>query len=79
MDCMNIYVKKGTKIKYSNPNAGYETDKKEAMKYLKVGNVYTVEHTSVNSWITYVYLKEIPTRPFNSVIFEEVNNGKSKK
>jgi len=40
---------------------------------LVAGAVYTVDHTEVASYCTYVSLEEIPGRTYNSVIFEDVD------
>lgn len=39
---------------------------------LEVGKEYTVENVEVHSWHTLVYLKEFTQKPFNSVVFEEI-------
>ena len=67
---MNIHAKKGTKVVFSNPSAGYDPDQETARKYLTVGETYTVERTEIHDWCTYVFLEEVPGVAFNSVIFE---------
>lgn len=67
---MDIYSKEGTKVKYMNKN-GYEGDREYANKFLKEGKVYTVEDIEVGGFMSYVYLKEFPSKPFNSVMFKE--------
>jgi len=71
---MNIYAAKGHKIRCSTLDAGYEYDKKVAKSYLKIGNIYTVEKTSVDNWSTSVSLQEFPGKNFNSVFFEDVES-----
>lgn len=39
---------------------------------LTVGEIYTLACIDVHSWHSEVYLKEIPGKTFNSVLFEEV-------
>ena len=68
---MNIYAKRGTKVVFAYPTAGYDPDQEQAKTYLEVGKTYTVERTEVHSWITYVYLMEVPGQRFNSVMFDE--------
>lgn len=68
---MNIYAKSGHKVIFKHPNYGYENDQETARKHLKVGGKYTVENTSVDTWKTDVYLKEVPGIAFNSVLFED--------
>ena len=70
---MNIYAEKGTKIRFSNPDAGYTPHQETAKDYLRVGVEYTVDHTDVGNWHTDVYIAEVPDTAFNSVMFEEVN------
>lgn len=69
----DIYSKKGTKVKPIFKNGqlqhGYDTHKKEASKYLKEGQVYTIDRTDVDSWHTNFYLQEFPGISFNSVHF----------
>lgn len=71
---MNIFAIKGDKIKFSNPNYGYEDDRKQADKLLKIGKVYTVERVEIGEVKSVVYLKEFPleTRGFNTVQFSDV-------
>lgn len=42
---------------------------------LEIGQTYTVDFIEVDSWVTYVYLKEFPDKHFNSVLFEEIDNN----
>lgn len=69
---MNIYSHPGTKVSWSNTNAGYTSDQELAKKHLQLGSIYTVSRTSVGTWFTAVELKEVPGVAFNSVIFENV-------
>jgi hypothetical protein len=48
---------------------GYDVESERASRYLKEGIEYTVEKTTVHSWSTDVYLKEIPGIIFNSSHF----------
>lgn len=68
---MNIYAKKGDKVTVTEDSikSGYKCDIEKAEKYLKVGNIYTVEKTNVFSSYTEVYLQEFPDIEFNSVQF----------
>ena len=70
---MNIYAKEGHKITVTEEtiNYGYNHHKEMANKHLKVGEVYTVDHTEVGGWHTDVYIKEVPNIAFNSVHFED--------
>jgi hypothetical protein len=66
---MNIYARQGDRVVFANPTYGYEYQQEEAAKLLKVGETYTVRYTVVGSSSTDVYLEEIPTHKFNSVLF----------
>lgn len=70
---MNIYAKEGDKVIYCNPNNGYQSDKNQCDRLLKIGEVYTVNSTDVGSSYTDVYLKEFPMEVFNSVMFDDFN------
>lgn len=69
---MNIYAKKGDRVIFSHPKAGYYYDQQTASKYLKLGEIYTVELTNVGGFSTRVYLQEFKDISFNSVHFEDV-------
>ena len=66
---MNIYCEEGTKVIFLN-EGGFDNDTKEANKYLKEGETYTVDYIDVGGWISYVTLKECPNKSFNTVMFE---------
>ena len=70
---MEIFAPKGHKVKLEHPNAGYEYQQETAREHLKVGEVYTVDHTVVGSCHTTVYLQEVPGVAFNSVLFDDVD------
>lgn len=70
---MNIYALQGHKVKCVTQDGGYDYDKQQAMKYLEIDNMYTVDHTQVDSWSTTVFLQELPGIGFNSVFFEDVS------
>lgn len=70
-DDMDIYSKEGTKVGYTG-KGGYDSDKEHANKYLKVGEIYTVDYTDVGSYHTNVYLKEFLNKSFNSVHFVNI-------
>ena len=70
---MNIYALENHKVKLTTINVGYEYQKEDLKKYLKLGKIYTVQKTDVYSSFTKVYLKEVPDVGFNSVCFEDVN------
>ena len=42
---------------------------------LEVGKVYTVTHIEVYGWHTMITLAEIPGKEFNSVLFDEIEEG----
>lgn len=68
---MDIYSEEGTKVVFADPDVKsmYQASaKKNARKYLKFGEEYTIEKTVVHDWHTEVYLKEFDV-PFNSQQF----------
>lgn len=67
---MDIYSKKGSKIIFKHENYGYSSHQETAEKHLKLGEIYTVNHTDIYGWHTDVYLDEVPSVAFNSVMFE---------
>jgi hypothetical protein len=67
---MNIYAKKGDKVRFLNEN-GREAERAYAAEILKEGKAYTIDHTDVYGWHTDVYLQEVPGKSFNSVMFED--------
>lgn len=69
---MNIYAKRGAKVRFARPDAGYKGDQEMAAEHLTVGGVYTVERTDVGQSHTTVWLQEVPERGFNSVQFTDV-------
>lgn len=69
---MDIHAKKGAKVIFTGKH-GYDDDKKHANEFLKVNEIYTINHTKVGGWHTDVYLEEFPDEWFNSVHFEDVD------
>lgn len=78
---MNINAKKGHKVTVTEEtiNNGYPHHKVFANKYLKVGEVYTVENIHIGDWHTDVEVKEIPDMLFNSVHFIDYTTRKKLK
>ena len=72
---MNIYSPPGTKIVYNNPEAGYDHDQQQCSKLLQIGNIYTVAGISVYSYASDLYLKEFPGIIFNTVMFDNIEDG----
>jgi len=68
---MNIYAKKGAKVRYTG-DGGYVSELEHANKYLKMGDIYTISYIDVGDWYTNVYLEEIPNQDFNSAHFDDV-------
>lgn len=76
---MNIYAKKGDKVKLKTLNAGYDSEKEIVLHYLVLNEVYTVSCTEVGDFHTDVYLEEFPGVCFNSVFFEDYKELKDAK
>lgn len=70
-ESMNIYAKEGDKVIFASMTAGYDGQAESASKVLELGKEYTIDHTDVFQSYTNVYLKEIPGRAFNSVLFDD--------
>ena len=69
---MYIYSVPGTKIKFTNPDSGYDADIEVAKEAkLTFNQTYTVRRTQVHPWRTDVWLKEVEGI-FNSVQFKNV-------
>lgn len=68
---MNIYARKGDKVIFSNPYAGYTSEQETAREHLEVSKIYTVELAIVGSWHTHVILQEVPGIKFNSSLFDD--------
>lgn len=70
---MNIYALGGHKVRCVALEAGLESDRRIARSLLKLGEIYTVRHTDVQSFRTDVSLVEIAELAmFNSLHFEDV-------
>lgn len=69
MDIWN--TKKGDLVRFTRPNAGYETEARLAQKILTENEVYTVENVVVTEWMTLVELAGIPVS-WNSIHFDNV-------
>ena len=71
---MNIYAEENTKVIVTERSIknGYSYVEKHARKFLRVGEIYTIDHTEVSDWSTAVYIKEFPNEIFNCVSFEEL-------
>lgn len=66
---MNIYSQENDKVKFLGKN-GFDRELEMARGLLSTEIVYTVDCVDVGGWISYVYLKEIPDKSFNTVMFE---------
>jgi len=69
---MDIYSIPGTKVKFVGSSKDQvqwgSHDDPEGL--LIFGQEYTIDHTEVHSSYTKVYLKEFPSKHFNSCLFE---------
>lgn len=70
---MDMYAQRGSKVIFTG-QGGRDSDKEFANKYLKVGEVYTVKTTKVFDWISFVVLEELPSKDFNTVMFEDLED-----
>jgi hypothetical protein len=67
---MNIESKKGDKVIFTG-KGGYDSDNEYARKWLRIGNIYTVDYTIIGGFDTRVILVEEPDKKFNSVMFDD--------
>jgi hypothetical protein len=65
---LNIYSREGDKLIFLDKN-GDDGEREKAKKWLKKGEIYTVDHVDVFKYSTTVYLKEFPGKGFNMVMF----------
>lgn len=70
---MNIYAKKGDKVRCFTLFGGSSDDEEIAQAYLELAKIYTIEQTEVHAWHTNVWLKEFPNVKFNSVYFKNIS------
>lgn len=76
---MDIYSPPGTKVIFDS-NGGYDHDKQEAAKVLKLGETYTVRRIDVRLSHSYVFLEEVSLPGgfgFNTVMFKAVSKSDS--
>ena len=73
---MDMYAKKGTKValrhKEGKIKGGRDYDQEQALEFLTLDGVYTVESTDVGDWSSTVELQEFPGKHFNTVMFKDV-------
>jgi hypothetical protein len=70
---MDIYAKRGHQVRFigaSDDQVKYRGND-DPRTVLKVGDIYTIHHTSVGDWHTDVYLVGFPGKRFNSVHFKD--------
>jgi len=66
-----LNTQQGERVVFLGDN-GTDMDQLRSHKYLLPDVYYTVSKLDVGSWRTTVYLKEIPGKGFNSVLFGNV-------
>jgi|WetSurMetagenome_2_1015567.scaffolds.fasta_scaffold1228400_2 hypothetical protein len=69
---MRNHAPEGTKVIVVQVSEGVEFPN---MDKIKLGEVFTVDHTIEHSWRTDVFLKEFPKLRFNSVCFQETKQN----
>ena len=52
------------------PNNGYPADQAMARRYLEIGKSYAIEKMDIGDFNTKIWLKELPEKCFNSVLFD---------
>lgn len=73
---MSLTTNPGHKVRLLTRNGrvcnGYDYEIEEAERLLDARKKYTVEKMEVHNFSSYVYLKEIPGKGFNTVMFDNV-------
>jgi hypothetical protein len=74
---MDIYAQEGHKVIFNKPEAGWDGEVRATKRLMEdgiieLGKIYTVDHVDVGGWTSYVHLKEIPNRDFNTVQFSDL-------
>ena len=70
MDIENTYP--WDMVRFSFPKNGSEKDQMKSIAYLTEGQQYQVDTIERNNYSTTIFLKEFPGKPFNSVMFSNV-------
>ncbi len=70
---MNIYARKGDKVAFTKPKAGYDADRYRSEQYLEVGKIYTVERVIIGGFSSKVILEEVSDVQFNTVQFTDLD------
>lgn len=70
-DMMDINSKPGSKVKVTKETSkhGYNYDKEQVKKYLKINKEYTIDFIDIHNWSSEVFLVEFPGISFNTVNF----------
>jgi hypothetical protein len=70
---MDIYAPRGTEVRFIKPAGSAKIAHwcgcDDAEEFLQTGVVYHVEETRPFQSYTHVYLQELPSKRFNSVVF----------
>ena len=70
---IDIYAKPGTKVMFFAERIIRSSDKELTDEYLENRKTYTIKKIEVESFFTYIFLKEVSGNiPFNSVLFDEI-------
>ena len=71
-EVMDIHTPPGDKVIFTGVG-GYDWDKEVARECgLEMGKMYTVELIDIDRWKSTVFLKEVPQRGFNTVMFRNM-------
>ena len=68
-----LHCENGCCVMVKTFDAGYDGDKEQAKKYLKINEKYEVKSMEVGSWSSYITLKDFPKIEFNSCFFERIS------
>ena len=73
MKPMDIHTPPGSKVVFSNPDAGWPTDKWK-LEPLVVVETYRVRAVQIHSYSTRLYLTQFPGVEFNTINFSNVED-----
>ena len=78
---MNLFAGKGDIVTYSYPKNGHDHEKVLAAQVLELGKAYEVDHTTVYSSSSSLYLVDFPTLVVYRIIFEDykVDEGQARR
>jgi hypothetical protein len=72
---MDIGTKPGARVRFEHPKSGWPWERIVAKAHLSIGRIYTMTSIDVGQSETRITLREVPGVSFNSVHFDNVDDG----